>query len=72
MVNALVKGNLLVNKDGKRKIADFGEAVQQIGDNDLQLWWTYCKARGEFVEALESGDSKQSRWWTYQFGAHSQ
>ena len=38
MVNASVKGNLLVNKDGKRRIADFGEAVQQIGDNDLQRW----------------------------------
>ena len=36
MVNASVKGNLLVNKDGKCRIADFGEAVQQIGDNDLQ------------------------------------
>ena len=62
MVNASVKGNLLVNKDGKRRIADFGEAVQQIGDNDLQRWWTHSKKKGEAVEALESGDDEQDRW----------
>ena len=39
-----------------------GEDVQQIGDNNLQRWWTYCKVRGESVEALESGDNKQNRW----------
>ena len=47
MVNASVKGNLLVNKDGKRRIADFGEAVQQIDDNDLQRWWTHTARRKE-------------------------
>ena len=40
----------------------FGEDVQQIGDNDLQRWWTYCKAREESIEALESGDDEQDRW----------
>ena len=61
MVNASVKGNLLVSKDGKRRIADFGEPIQQIDDNDLQRWRVYCKAREESVEALESGD-EQNRW----------
>ena len=62
MVNASVIGNLLVNKDGKRTIADFGEAVPQIGDNDLQRWWTHNNKKGEAVEALESGDDEQDRW----------
>ena len=25
--------------------SSFGEDVQQIGDKDLQRWWTYCEAR---------------------------
>ena len=61
-MNASVKGNLLVNKDGKRRIADFGEAVQQIGDNDLQRWWAHNKKKEEAVGALESGDDEQDRW----------
>ena len=68
-MNASVKGNLLVNKDGKRRIADFGEAVEQIGDNDLQRWWTHSKKKGEAVEALESGDDDQNRWRTCRFSA---
>ena len=62
MVNASVKRYLLVNKDGVCRIADFGEPVQQIGDNDLQRWWVYYKVREESVEPLESGDDEQNRW----------